>query len=80
MKRAFLSVRLGLEAVIIVALLKRTFELIDFMMTGTRVHLALGLLGITVAIFIAAILVLDALRVRVKLNDLDAAQFPPASE
>ena len=79
-KSVFLGLRLAFEAVIVVVLLNTTFLLIGFMQTGTGVHIAFGLLGIAISISIVVILVLDAMRVRVKLNDLDAARFPPAPE
>lgn len=79
-KSVFLSLRLGFEAVIVVVLLRTTFELIGFMETGTSAHISVGLLGIATSISVAVILIRDALRVRVKLNDLDAAQFPLAPE
>ena len=83
MRRVLLSLRLALEAVIFVVLFNSAFLLLRILLTGPDSHIAIGLLGIAIAVFIAVILVLDAMRVRVKLNDLDAQldlQFPPASE
>jgi hypothetical protein len=79
-KSVFLSLRLGAEAVIVVVLLRTTFKLIGFMQTGTGTHIAVGLLGIATLIFVAVISIRDALRVRVELNDLDAARFLQAPE
>ena len=79
-RSTFLSLRLGSEAVILVVLLRTTFKLIGFMQTGTGAHIPLGLLGIATSISVAVILIRDALRVRVKLNDLEAARFPAAPE
>ena len=79
-KSMFLSLRLGCEAVILVVLLRTTFKLIGFMQTGTGTHITVGLLGIAISISVAMILMRDALRVRIKLNDLDAARFPAAPE
>jgi hypothetical protein len=74
-KRLFFSLRLALEAIIVVVLLNATFLLIGFIETGTGVHIVVGLVGIAFSVFIAVILAMDALRVRFKLNDLDAARF-----
>ena len=74
-KSVFLGLRLAFEAVIVVVLLNTTFLLIGFMQTGTGAHITVGLLGIATSISVAVIVILDALRVRVKLNDLDAARF-----
>jgi hypothetical protein len=74
-KSVFLSLRLAFEAVVVVVLLNTTFLLIGFMQTGTGAHITVGLLGIATSISVAVIVILDALRVRVKLNDLDAARF-----
>src|ERR1035438_1586353 len=70
-KSVFLSLRLGFEAIVVVVLLNPTFVLIGFMLTGTGAHITVGLLGIATSISVAVIVILDALRVRVKLNDLD---------
>jgi hypothetical protein len=64
-KSVFLGLRLAFEAIILIELMNTTF---------------FCLLGIAISISIAVILVLDALRVRVKLNDLDAARLPPSPE
>jgi hypothetical protein len=74
-KSVFLSLRLGFEAIVVVVLLNTTFVLIGLMLTGTGAHITVGLLGIATSISVAVIVILDALRVRVKLNDLDAARF-----
>ena len=74
-RSVLLSLRLAFEAVVVVVLLNTTFLLIGFMQTGTGAHITVGLLGIATSISVAVIVILDALRVRVKLNDLDAARF-----
>jgi hypothetical protein len=68
------------EAVGLIVLLRAAFFLVGVILTGTRSSVALGLAGIVAAVLVAAILIRDALRVRVKLNDLDAAQFPSEPE
>lgn len=79
-KSALLGLRLALEAIILVVLLHATFMLCAIMLTGTGVHIAMGLLGIAFSIFITMILVRDALGIRIKLNDLDAARVAPPTE
>ncbi len=80
MRRVILSLRLALEAVIVVVLFNATVLLIGITIIGKGVHIGVDLLGIAISSFIALILVLDALRVRVKLNVLDAARFPSVPE
>jgi hypothetical protein len=79
-KSAVLSLRLAFEAVLFVKLLNTTILLIGSIITGTSGHIAFYLLEIAISVSIVVILVFDALRVRIKLNDLDAARFPPVSE
>jgi hypothetical protein len=69
---------MAIEAVIVVVPLNTTFLLTGIMVTG--VHVAEGLLGIAISMSLVLILVRDALRVRIKLNDLDAARLPTAPE
>ncbi|MGC2620277.1 MAG: hypothetical protein WA414_14630 [Acidobacteriaceae bacterium] len=80
MKRIVLSLRMALAAVIIVVLVHTTLLLIGIVISGTRVHTVLSLLGIGAAIFAALMLIRDALRTRVRLNELDAMQFSPDPE
>ncbi len=72
----FLSLRMALEAVLVIVLLHTTKILIG----GTGGHITVRLLEIVISLSSVVILVFDALRVRVKLNDLDAARLLPAPE
>jgi hypothetical protein len=76
----FLSLRMALEAVLVIVLLHTTKILIGVIIGGIGGHLAVRLLEIGISLSSVVILVFDALRVRVKLNDLDAARLSPAPE